>query len=745
MSVTIISQPAAFTFAANPIVFALQSNNFLQSQGFVFKGSLQRQTAWPTGTVLNFQFGDESVTITTNRVPDNSGYQIPADSPTVATPEAIVSFLLKNYVLSNYYDISVVSGIVTFTAKQPGTFYNWMSFDSFIKVDAWGADALERPGFKFLFEVFVEDLDELGFTKVYSEKLNSDLPFSGKLTIDIHDILSSALQDDVPNPNGSLSFRNSKSKRRYYCRFAEVIGNNGLVQAVTETEKLHVATGGFSYVGFKTKTAIGTLMPVATNPAKDIFLKQGSRTLRVRTNQPEFLYFINLREDRLLFLKFEVLYADGSIGGQRITSVNMLQYQKYGFAVGYDQQMLGSLQSTKVIKSYDCYLVNADDVQLSEKVTYVMDHAYRESARYFLYSSSLGAFDTFLAYGKSTEKYTLEQEQAESPLLYNYQVSDGSFRSYDVRRQRTYVVNTGWLEKKVFDLLADFYLAEIKFLCLGGQLLPLAVTNKEAGEFKDGTSLIKQDISFTLSFEDYKFTDGDMEGSFSAVPALTGLVHFGSSIAVPTTQAMIKALPVSQDSNVLAFDLNTETGRIFTIALPNWKKLFTVFDRTSEEDLTSEYLRKTNITVDAIAYKIYTMVTAVGYSGSHKHHVVITDDTDYVPVTPPVIVTNLVYFGVSSAKPATAAAITGLAGKQGGAPTSITFSTGTARFFNVAMPATMKMTEAYDQTSEEDITSEYQKNTMQLTINGLLYNVYTMQTAIAYSTVRNHIITLSSI
>lgn len=743
MAITILSKPAVFSFAANPITFSLQSDNNMLSEGAAFVGYIQRNVAWDVGTSFLIRFSDQSVTMTAALAPDLSGTQFTADPGTLGPLETIASDFRKNYVLSANYDITVSGERLYFTAKNKGVDTNWITPVSPLTIDTPGAEKTERSGFKFLFEVILLSADGNSERKIYSEKLSADLPYSGKLDIDLHHLFTAALGEDVPNPNSYQPMSCTKSMRSYYCQFAEVYDN--AVKSVTRSETFHVATGGFSYTANKFHTPVKFLRPSISDPKKDIFLKQGEKTsIRIRPDQPEFLYFINLRSSKQVYLKTDIRFMDGSVRVQQIVSINLVQYKKYAFATGYNQQQLAELDLGQSIDHYSCYLVDIDGNQVSEKITYRVDYSYKEVTRYFLYSGSLGSFDTFLANGKGSEDTALNQEQAESILPPAYSLTDGTMQAYNLRIQKNFVINTGWLNKRRFDLLQDFFLAEYKFLAQSGKLFPVMATAKKTGDYKDGNSLIKQDIAISLSFEDYKFTEGDLDIPVALDPLPSGTVHYGVCNTVPVTADEVTALPNNQPDSDLDFVLPTGTGKTFCIAVPAWKKLNTVFDVTSEEDITSEYMaHQSTVMVSGVPYKIYGMIMAIGYSVNHEHQVVIIENMDYVPVEPPEDMADYIFFGNTSFKPVTAEQINALANNQPGEVLDVNLVTGTNRYFTVAIPEELSIEEVYDEASEEDLTTEYLDNYQRLNVNNQWYSVYTMQVAIAYSVSHTHLITLA--
>lgn len=535
MAINVISQPEPFSFSGNQIVFSLQSNDYLSSAGVAFVGKITKDLIWGAGRTFTIQFGDQRVVMTVVEMPDTSGTQIPEDNPmSPQDPAVLATYFDKNYILNKYFNITTVGNDIIFTARDLGTFYNWRPSDNLVIVTN-GVDKKEKPGFKFLFEVFLENEAGTAFSNIYSEYLNADIPFTGILNVDIKQVLNAALENDIPNISSPLPANCRKGKRRFFCRYAEVFDGN--VMAINESPKYHVAIGGFSYVGFKTKTVVSMLRPDVADSKKDLFLKQGPRLIRTRTNQPEFLYFLNLRTEKQLRCKVTVKFADASADAVQFTDqVTAAQYGKVYFAVGYELLQLTTYN--KQVKEYVCHLVDTDGTQVSESVTYRVDYEYREKTRYFTYASSMGAFDTFVAYGKGSEGFDISQENAIKPIKINYNLADGNKTNYDIKLARNFTVNTGVLDKRRYDLLADFYLSTDKYLCRSFKMLPITVTNKKGGENKDQVTRYSQEITYAYNFDDDKYTEGDVEEPGEYVEGF----FFGDLIGLPPVQ--VPGVPV---------------------------------------------------------------------------------------------------------------------------------------------------------------------------------------------------------
>ena len=102
-----------------------------------------------------------------------------------------------------------------------------------------------------------------------------------------------------------------------------------------------------------------------------------------------------------------------------------------------------------------------------------------------------------------------------------------------------------------------------------------------------------------------------------------GYVYYGYSSALPSTQALVLALPNSQDLQLNTLLLQTGLNRIFTVAHPVSRTLSNAFDNTSNEDVTSLYVG-TVMTINGESYMRRTMENAFAYSTNHTHNITLT-------------------------------------------------------------------------------------------------------------------------
>jgi len=102
---------------------------------------------------------------------------------------------------------------------------------------------------------------------------------------------------------------------------------------------------------------------------------------------------------------------------------------------------------------------------------------------------------------------------------------------------------------------------------------------------------------------------------------LSGIIYAGGSTFVPIDEAGVKSLSYNFTNQSTDFTFNTGLNRIFSIAMKNDRSIISVYDQTSDEDVTGLYIKGSPIVIDGLEYDIYTMQNAVEFTTAHNHRV----------------------------------------------------------------------------------------------------------------------------
>ena len=88
-----------------------------------------------------------------------------------------------------------------------------------------------------------------------------------------------------------------------------------------------------------------------------------------------------------------------------------------------------------------------------------------------------------------------------------HQAHDAKTTHYNLQLQHKFTVSTGWLDQERFNLLADFFLAEKKFIIHKHQLIPIIVTSKKICQRSDPSALLAQTFEYQYDFTDSYYTE----------------------------------------------------------------------------------------------------------------------------------------------------------------------------------------------------------------------------------------------
>lgn len=117
---------------------------------------------------------------------------------------------------------------------------------------------------------------------------------------------------------------------------------------------------------------------------------------------------------------------------------------------------------------------------------------------------------------------------------------------------------------------------------------------------------------------------------------------------------------------------------------------------------------------------------------------------DILPVVAPEApVTGLIYFGPAATAPLNEAAIIALGNSQPTETYSFPMETGLNRIFCIALPPVKDLSTVVDDATEEDITSLFILTHIEVT--GLVYNIYTMQNLLSFSSSHTFLISIVNV
>jgi len=759
MAVTLSQSPPPFAFSGNFIPVKFETDNYIEDEGALAENYILffLPVTLLAGESIPLKYGNTSVTFDITAQADDSGSSIPAG--TYTNLDQLVPYFTCNLDLSRDFDIwPAAEGRLNFTAKKPNNGFDLEYFSSlkfWITREVNGRPRTLRKNFSIWFELYCQNSDHSAYEKIYEHTIPLSFDKGNVAEMDVADKLRDHLLlaidsgPEIPSLSSPTPLACKKTCRKYYFRYAEMYGQPIKVRKVIQSPSYTVILGGMSYVGQIEKNISTLFQPDAADRSKDRFLKQSQGSISstlTRQSQPQFLYFFNTRVSGAgTRLKAKWHFNEGGSAEEILSVFDMLQHEKYGFNVRFDKAFIPANHAGKSVSHYEIWLESSAGSRLSEVRTYILDYSILQYLRYFLFLTSWGAVETLATIGQGSSEYQIEQQEAARVRISGSPLSAGDRSVFGISLTDHFKVNTGWLTNDELIMLRDFILSAKKYRYYVGRLLPIALTSDKISEKDDANRLYKQLFEYKYLITDDAFTersDEDVEPMDAVAPRLLP-VYFGPSALVPATAAEVKALPSMHLENVYDWIFQTGTNNVFSIAVPYWKSLLSVVDVDAEDEDLLKQFKLTTIEIDGVPYQVYTMILAIPYSKNHDFHVIIRND--FIPPDPtdPNLV-KLHYFGPATSLPDTAAKVKALAGSQASSISDITLSSGTSSILCLALLKGTLISDIVDTDAEdEDLINEYELYKT-LFIDGLQYEIYIMQMAIAYSSNHSHSIKIKN-
>jgi len=513
-----ITGPKKIGLSKNPLPVKLQSNAYQASAGSA-ASAIVHFNAVDLGDSVNLTWAAGDVTFTIVSSPDDSGEQLPTGVLSAAYVTTLLPYFNRNYYLNRDYIISQVvdtDGVtllpaVQLLAKATGINYNIVPVDSgnLTVTTTDGTDTVTKPGFGQLLEVWLSGSTD---TKIWSETLNLDYPYTGLTSKDISNILHPALDYDIPDLS-TVWQPCTKSWAAYYLKYAEVYGDTPKVRALQQTAIAYVYLGGYSQLALNAISDPDffqkSLLP---NPTLFKFQRWFETypvdTFSVRTNMPALLYFINNRTvAETLNIRIDITF-DTAVPQTIIRSGGLLQpFNKVCINCSYLALGLNTYTNiNRAVTGYTVTLVEAttgDPRSLAK--TFVVNRSYQQYVRYILYSDSAGNFKTLEFNGVSEPESDVSSAQTErftdetTPFL-------GSIDRYNIQTVDTDAINTGYISSDKYDQVKELMMAKKAFRVFQDAIVPIVIKDDKFIPSKDGDYINATKIQYQLAYKETVYT-----------------------------------------------------------------------------------------------------------------------------------------------------------------------------------------------------------------------------------------------
>jgi hypothetical protein len=508
MATTLVNQLPAVAFSKNRITVTLQTDSVFASVGvaavndFALTGPIftNREIIIKYGAItLNFRTMSPLLPIT--------GANLPSGSGNFAHAQAMVAYFQSNANLNRDFTITASNTggpRVVFTAKTTGTGFNFVPaiYTSVTLLNVTAGAAAER---KKNMALSVDCQVKIGgvFTSVYSEII----PFRNtQVKLNIAEILHAELSPDFPSSwSTTTPWKHTNSLREYRIVATEGYGDPFALQGVTTLPTVRVKMGGTGVRQGLTKTPAQWVQ--GASAASDKFLRYGIATRSLQTDEPTWLTFLNTRANISLglYAKITIVYADNtSAVVYRLLADTLLANECITIPAWPTALTLQNEAPTKAI-AYYLIRMFSNGANLSEEVQFHIDAAYREHKQYFIFLNSVGAWDSFLAYGKSAYGAEWTNQQIQRPLPEDYTSNDGDLSDVGSTMRDTFAVATSFYSAEQLRFLRDFFNSPYKFRWIDGTCYPISMKAKELPEGSDGQNQYGHTFEYVFAHQNESY------------------------------------------------------------------------------------------------------------------------------------------------------------------------------------------------------------------------------------------------
>jgi hypothetical protein len=166
---------------------------------------------------------------------------------------------------------------------------------------------------------------------------------------------------------------------------------------------------------------------------------------------------------------------------------------------------------TQSLIKFDAWVENENNTAISEVRTFIMDYAYYEHTRYFIFKNSLGAYDVIRGTGLMTRNNDYAREVTETDVEADFTATDRGEISVENNEQQRFTVALGWLirygdAEEYRNWLRDFALSREVYQVVGDTIIPIRITSTNFFKGKDRDTLTEFTFDFVNAFRDKFFT-----------------------------------------------------------------------------------------------------------------------------------------------------------------------------------------------------------------------------------------------
>lgn len=514
--IEIIQQPDIFAFANTPLIYKVKSDNLRTHYNTPYQYRYQiKDTGWASDDIftLKIYFNDNGKPLELKFLvgpltgPDPSlpsyrpGYTISVFDSILISTGQLCQDLLKNNTLNAYVDVErIIVGSRYFIVFTPKT-------DDIIRVELVTTFLTDfdktiapisnvRDSYKIVAELISQRYEEnitSRYDTIHSSfaYLNADGEALFDFSSSVSEVLSNNLLDNffqsIVSEHAAQSWRGElKFGVHLYETWIDADGNDVV------GDHLMSSYSSILQNGLQGADKLLGLNFFDTHDGYNLLSYQ-PRIKILQKDDIDFLPFFLKDRNATVVTKVSINYVGvGTLEVHLISAPNTRQSSVFVVPSGYNQLRIDDLANPlEVVHYYIVQLVTTGGVEISEKITYLIDYKYYEKNNSFVFLNSLGVPETINLKGVKTTTAEVERKILRIPQI------DGQLSQFAHLVTPTNVLRSGnHLSKVFFKAIDELVASNHTYEVLNGMIVPIIISNKNTTEYTEKVNLLEFELEY---------------------------------------------------------------------------------------------------------------------------------------------------------------------------------------------------------------------------------------------------------
>ena len=446
MSLVVTKEPAAISFAGDAMYVELFSQRIDPDQVATIRIAVSGSLT--DGDTYTLIWNNYSLTFVARQTLENDGLDLPLKGSATDTQylELIASSFNRNAVFRKFWvatadDQNVLLTYRTSDALLPVIEQTATAFSQFI-IPSIGSVAVDNYAAHIITTEIIDGQEV--------DRLADESPFNTATARTYFDISAAFnLSPHLPSltsfaPFGFYQFGEATSAfAKYNFYYAEKFGSPAKVKRLVSRNEKTVIHGSMP------SDTLNSFFNVSAS--KDVICHDYSSDKIVSPNKVDWLYIFTQGNRGDVYPNAVIRYDDGSLDIKQPSLirrvVNFEKNKLYWIASGLRQMGITTNPNKNAI-GYTFRISNEALTLHYVSQYYQFDNRCLPNDRLLIVENGLGGCETVRLVGKQKEGYKSTKERAQIVRTPEWSIADGDIQSYNHRGQRTYTMNTGWMDSQ---------------------------------------------------------------------------------------------------------------------------------------------------------------------------------------------------------------------------------------------------------------------------------------------------------